>query len=135
MKFHHIGIAVKDINKTAEMYVLGGYVRSSVIFDTSQNVNICWLVKEGMPTMELLAPVVDTSPVCRILKNNGVIPYHICYVVPNIIEAVLELRKLKYLIVSNPVKAPAINNCKVAFLFNKNVGLIELVESPAMIKM
>ena len=83
-KFHHIGVAVKDIDKTAAMYVGGGYQKSEPIFDPVQNVNICWLTKAGMPTVELLAPVDETSPVCKILEKNGVTPYHTCYVVDDI---------------------------------------------------
>jgi methylmalonyl-CoA/ethylmalonyl-CoA epimerase len=49
-------------------------------------------------------------------------------------EAIKELRKMKYLLLSSPVPAPAISNYKVAFLYNKKVGLIELVESPATIR-
>ena len=133
MKFHHIGIAVREIEKTAAVYVQGGYKQSVTTFDPEQNVNICWLTKNGMPTVELLAPVDDTSPVCKTLEKNGVIPYHICYIVDDIEATVGELRKMKYVIVVKTVEAPAIHNCKVCFLFNKNVGLIELVESPAEI--
>lgn len=60
-------------------------------------------------------------------------PYHICYLVDNIDSTVNELRKKKYILVSNPEKAIAIQNSRVCFLFNKNVGLIELVEAPAAI--
>ena len=132
-KFHHIGVAVKDIAKTTLLYENGGYAKSDVIFDPIQNVNICWLTKEGMPTVELLAPVDSTSPVCKILEKNGVTPYHTCYEVENINQAVEELRKQKYVLVCKPVEAVAIHNCKVAFLHNRHVGLIELVESPANI--
>ena len=134
-KFHHIGVAVKDIEKTAAIYVQGGYKKSATTFDPVQNVNICWLVKEGMPTVELLAPVNETSPVCKTLEKNGVTPYHTCYIVEDIEKAMSDLRKMKYVAVSKPEVAPAISNCKVAFLFNKNVGLIELVEAPAEITM
>ena len=133
MKFHHIGVAVKDISATATVYVAGGYRQSEVIFDPEQNVNICWLTKEGMPVVELLEPVNDTSPVNKTLEKNGVTPYHTCYVVDDIDNAVKELRKMKYVIVSKPVEAVAIHCCKVCFLYNKNIGLIELVESPANI--
>lgn len=135
MKFHHIGVAVKDIEKTASIYVQAGYQQSVTTYDPVQNVNICWLVKEGMPTVELLAPVDETSPVCKTLEKNGVTPYHTCYIVDNIEEAIAELRKLKYVAVSKPEEAPAIKNSKVAFMFNKNTGLIELVETPAEITM
>lgn len=135
MKFHHIGVAVKDIEKTASVYVVGGYNQSKTYFDPVQNVNICWLTKEGMPTMELLAPVDETSPVCKTLEKNGVMPYHTCYIVDNIEAAIAELRKMKYVIVSRPEVAPAISYSKVSFLFNKNIGLIELVEAPGLITM
>lgn len=135
MKFHHIGVAVKSIDKTAAVYVAGGYTQSVTTFDAVQNVNICWLTKDGMPTVELLAPVDETSPVCKTLEKNGVTPYHTCYIVDDIEQAVAELRKLKYIAVSNPVAAPAISNSRVCFLYNKNVGLIELVEAPAEISL
>lgn len=115
------------------MYKEGGYDVSDVIYDPVQNVNICWLMKDGMPTVELLAPVDEKSPVCKILEKNGVSPYHTCYVVENIDQAVAELRKQKYVLVSKPVEAVAIHNCKVAFLHNRNIGLIELVQAPANI--
>lgn len=133
-KFHHIGVAVKDIDATASVYENGGYKRSKITYDPIQNINICWLSKDGMPLVELLAPVDENSPVCKVLEKNGVTPYHTCYVVDNIEHTILELRKMKYVIVSKPQTAVAINNCKVSFLFNKNVGLIELVESPATIQ-
>ena len=132
-KFHHIGVAVKYLDATASVYEQGGYRRSASIFDPIQNVNICWLTKEGMPTVELLAPVDDTSPVNKTLEKNGVTPYHTCYVVDNIEETVAQLRKQKYVMVSKPAEAVAFCGSRVCFLFNKNVGLIELVEAPANI--
>jgi methylmalonyl-CoA/ethylmalonyl-CoA epimerase len=128
-KFHHIGMAVKDIQKSREVYEKGGYLSSDIIFDPIQNVDICWLKREGMPTIELLAPVDEQSPICKILMKNGVTPYHTCYSVENINEAIAELRKQKYVLVSKPTEAVAIHNKKVAFMHNKHVGLIELVEN------
>ena len=133
MKFHHMGVAVKEIEKTAAVYVQGGYKQSVTTFDPIQQVKICWLTKEGMPTVELVEPVDDSSPVCKTLAKNGVSPYHTCYRVEDIEKAIDELRKMKYVVVVKPVEAPAITNAKVCFLFNKNVGLIELVEAPAEI--
>lgn len=132
-KFHHIGVAVRDLDSTAIMYEQGGYNRSALIFDPIQNVNICWLTKDGMPTVELLAPVDEKSPVNNTLEKVGVTPYHCCYVVDNLEETVAKLRKQKYIMVSKPAKAVAFCGSRVCFLFNKNVGLIELVESPANI--
>lgn len=131
--FHHIGMAVKDLDATASLFEQGGYKRSVSIFDPIQNVNICWLTKEGVPTVELLAPVDEKSPVNKTLEKVGVSPYHCCYVVDNLEEAVAELRIQKYIMVSKPSEAVAFCGSRVCFLFNKNVGLIELVEAPANI--
>ena len=133
MIFHHIGVAVKDINATASVYEQGGYKRSSSVFDPIQNVNICWLTKDGAPTVELLAPVDEKSPVNKTLEKVGVSPYHCCYIVDNVEEAASELRKQKYIMVSKPAEAEAFCGSRVCFLFNKNMGLIELVEAPANI--
>lgn len=132
-KFHHIGVAVKDIDATATVYEQGGFKRSASIFDPIQNVNICWLTKEGMPTVELLEPVDEKSPVNKTLEKNGVTPYHTCWIVPNIEEVAMQLRKQRYVMVSKPAVAVAFCGSRVAFFFNKAVGLIELVEEPAKI--
>ena len=132
-QFHHIGIAVKDIGATARIYESGGYKSSATIYDPIQNVDICWLTKDGAPTVELLAPINENSPVNKILEKNGVSPYHTCYVVKDIQEGISELRKQKYVMVSKPAEAVALKGSKVAFLFNKNIGLIELVEAPTEI--
>ena len=133
MTFHHIGVAVFDIDATATLYEQNGYKRSVTIFDPIQNVNVCWLTKIDAPIVELLAPVDEGSPVNNILKKSGVSPYHCCYVVDKLDDMVLELRKQGYIVVSKPAEAIAFNNSRVCFLYNKNIGLMELVEAPAEI--
>ena len=130
-KFHHIGVAVKDIDATAAMYGQGGYRRSAAVFDPEQNVTICWLTRDGCPLVELIAPGDDDSPVSKTLEKVGVSPYHSCYVVDNMEAAVAELRKQKYVALGKPVKAVALRGSRVCFLFNKSVGLIELAEAIA----
>ena len=132
-RFHHLGMAVKSIEATASIYVKAGYSMSSVVHDQIQNVYICFLVKEGMPMLELVAPVDDTSPVYKTLIKNGIIPYHSCYIVDNLEDAIAELRTQKYVQVSKPAKAEALRSSRVCFMFHKNVGLIELAEAPATI--
>ncbi|MBR3449821.1 MAG: VOC family protein [Bacteroidales bacterium] len=132
-RFHHIGIAVKDLDATASVYEQGGYRRSVSVYDPVQNVNICWLTKGDSPIVELLAPINELSPINKTLEKVGVSPYHCCYIVDNLENAILELRKQKYVLVSKPVEAVAFCGSRVCFLFNKNIGLIELVEAPANI--
>lgn len=132
-RFHHIGVAVKSIEKTAQAYELVGFARSKRTFDPIQNVNICWLAREGMPLLELVEPMDGDSPVYQTLGKNEAVSYHTCYEIDNLDFAVEELREMHYVQVSEIEKAPAIHNSRICFLFHKNVGLIELVEAPAPI--
>ena len=128
LSFHHIGIACRDISKTAAFYLGMGYVAADVVDDPLQHVKVCFLDKEGAPRIELLAPLDDQSPVLRTLDNSGVAPYHICYQVSDIDAAIAELRRQRFLLVSGPVPACAIEDRRIAFLFQKHTGLIEIVE-------
>lgn len=133
MKYHHIGIAVFNIEETAPFYIMQGYSKSQTVYDPIQNVNICFLfyLNNGggqMPMIELIEPIDEKSPVYKILQKSGVTPYHICYEVENISDTITELKREKFIPLSKPVEAVAMSNKKVCFLFNKNIGLIELVE-------
>ena len=127
-RFHHIGIATDSIEKTAKYYLDAGYRMTEKIYDPVQNVNIVFLSRESMPTIELLEPGSPDSPVSKTLEKTGVSPYQMFYCVENIEITLKELKKKRFLPLSRPVEAVALGNKKICFLFNKEVGLIELVE-------
>ena len=129
VKFHHFGVACRDIDKTAEEYSALGYSKGEIVFDPLQNVNICFLSHLAMPLVELLSPVNEDSPVVQILDKNGVTPYHTCYGVDNLEEAIKVFKRSRYVVVSKPKEACAIENRRVAFLYNSDMGLVELVEN------
>lgn len=128
MEFHHIGVAVFSIEKTSSTYAQLGYAKTDTVFDPIQHVNICFLTKDGEPTVELLEPADDKSPVCDTLKKNGVTPYHTCYAVDNLSKAADELKSMRYLPLGKAVAAVAFGGKSVQFFYHKNMGLIELVE-------
>tara|TARA_Y100001958_G_C21234723_1_gene560912 strand:+ start:93 stop:491 length:399 start_codon:yes stop_codon:yes gene_type:complete len=127
-KYHHTGVATKDIKLTSAFYKNIAYSQSKIVIDEIQNVKICFLSKKNSPLIELVEPINENSPVNEILKKNGNIPYHFCYEVNNITKAILEMKKLGFIKITNPIPALAFNNRLICFLFNKNVGLIELLE-------
>ncbi len=129
LSFNHIGIACRDIAKTSAFHIARGYSASPVVEDPVQHVRICFLEKEGEPRLELLEPLDDKSPVGRTLATAGVTPYHLCYQVQDIEASIASLRRRRFLLVSGPVPACAMNDKRVAFLYNKDSGLIELVEA------
>lgn len=128
-RFHHIGYAVKDIDKVAMFYKNAGWKISDTVLDPVQNTYIAFMTKENMPRYELVAPVDDKSPIVNIIKKHGgVAPYHVCYAVDNIKYAVDELKKLHFVQLFEPVPAIAIDNKLICYLYNRFVGLIEIVE-------
>lgn len=127
-KFHHIAIACFDINKTISKYEVLGYEAGDIQWDNIQKASICFLMAEGMPTIELISSKDDQSPIRMILKKNGVIPYHTCYLTDNLQESIEILSKKGFTILTNPVKAIALNNKKIVFIYSSDSGLIELFE-------
>ena len=126
--FHHVGVACRDIRKTKDFYVNMGYTPADVVDDPLQHVKVCFLEKENAPRIELLAPLDDQSPVLRTLEASGVTPYHICYQVEDIDAAIARLRQERFLLINGPVPACAMGGRRIAFLFHKHTGLIEIVE-------
>lgn len=128
LKFHHIGLAVFDFSKVIPFYEAQGYHNDIVIYDPEQNVEVCVLSHPTSPKIELLAPHDESSPINNILKKSGATPYHICYEVENIEEAISELKKERFMPVSKPKVSNTFDNHRVCFLIKKDIGLIEIIE-------
>jgi len=127
-RFHHIGYVTDSIAGTSAPYLQAGYQTTVVIEDPVQDVFICFLTKDGFPRIELIEPASEKSSVNKILKKNGVAPYHICYEVDNIQEAFDELVDVQgYIPLFRPVEAIALDNKLICYLYKKEVGFIELV--------
>ena len=129
MKVHHLGYAVKNIDKAKHQFeVLGFTTEGNVINDDSRNIQIQFMIN-GNERIELVSPLPGTNPVNSVLQKNGPIPYHICYEVDDIQKTIEEMEKLGgWICFSKPQNAPAIQGRLVAFLMNKHVGIVELVE-------
>ena len=86
MKLHHIGIIVKDIQKS--LGELGKYFEfQETTIPTlvkSQKVNVCFL-KSSDVYIELIEPIEDDSPVKSIAEAGGGF-HHLCFEVNNIFE-------------------------------------------------
>ena len=64
-KFHHIGIAVFDIDVTEQYYIDAGYHKKETAIDAIKNVKICFMTKEGMTLLEMLEFVDEHGQVNR----------------------------------------------------------------------
>lgn len=124
----HIGYAVEDIEKTAALYCSSGWKMSEIFDETVQNARIAFLTKDGFPKIELVSRLSGESPVDEIIRKNGVSPYHICYVVNDIMSAVEDLYAEGFRPLFVPVESVAMDGRKICYLFNSAAGYIELVE-------
>jgi len=128
MKIDHIGYAVRNIEKAGtEFKNLGYHETTDIITDEARNVRIQFFENDGY-TIELVQPTNDDSPAAGVLKRNGESPYHICYITGDLEHTLEELTAQKYKIIQPPAPAPAINHCRVAFLYHLRIGLIEIIE-------
>lgn len=130
---HHIGYAVNDIYKSIEEFNTMGYVlNANIVEDKARNVNICFMKHNSLGVwIELISPLRSgKSPIDKILKKNNNVscPYHICYIVDNIENVIEELKRKRFYPITDLSPAIAIDNRRVVFLVNKEVGMIELLE-------
>lgn len=127
MKVHHVGYAVKKLEKAVEAFERLGYISGDITEDTSRNIRIVFM-ENGHERVELVTPNGVSTPVDGVLKNSGPTPYHICYEVSDMPAAVNELKANGWMVIKEPTPAPAIGDALVTFLYNWHVGMIELVE-------
>ena len=124
MKFHHIGIATEDINKTIKYIkeLMSVINISDIIYDELQDASLCMITLEDNTKIELISGKV----VENVLKKRQFL-YHTCYSVSNIEETINKLISMGALQVNDIKPAILFNNKKVVFLMTE-LGLIELVE-------
>jgi methylmalonyl-CoA/ethylmalonyl-CoA epimerase len=130
-KFKHIGVAVKDIQRSVEKYgdIFGYKVISGPFNDPIQKAVVCFIGSsvENEPMIELISPLTEDSFVHRMLKKEmGV--YHSCYEVQDIDQTLEAVRKKGCIIISNPVPAVAFQGKRIAWFFMPTSQLIEVVE-------
>jgi len=129
LQFHHIGIVTRNFEKAVKIYITMGFkVSMEPVEVISQQVRICFLEKPSHPTIELIEPLGDHSPVKNLLQKCGSGPYHLCYRTNDLQKTTDDLRAEKFLILSKPVASNAFDNYLIIFAYKEEIGLIEIVE-------
>ena len=131
-RIDHIGVAVADIEIALEEYAsLFGYqLLRGPYDDPAQQARVAFIGtacgKDSQ--LELVAPLDEKSQVHRVLaKDKGL--YHICYEVPDMEQAIAELREQRCLLISGPTPAVAYEGRSIAWLYTPQRQLVELVEA------
>ena len=124
MRFHHNGIACRDI-KEGIGHIQGMYDVthvSDVVFDKYQDASVCLIETSHGIGMELVAGNRVQS-----LIERGIGLYHVCYEVSDLARAMEEMMAKGASVVAEPKPAPLFDNRLVAFL-HTDAGLVELLE-------
>ncbi len=128
-KIEHIGIAVKDIAKSNELF--------SSLFNKS-SYKIEEVLSEGVKTsffqmgsskIELLEATNPDSSIAKFIEKKGEGIHHIAFAVENIIDEIKRLKKEGFHIINEKPKKGA-DNKLVAFIHPKTTNgvLIELCQ-------
>jgi len=129
--FHHVGIAVRDLEKAASFYTqaMGLRLISGPFEDPIQNVRLCFVdgPEQGKTPIELISPLNESSPVNGYL-TKGLGAYHLCYEVSGIESALADLRNKNCVVIADPVPAVAFAGRKIAWCVTPTRHLIELLE-------
>ena len=127
MNIHHIGYLVKSIEVSREKFLELGYIEETKKkYDPNRNIYIQFL-NNGNYRIELVEPATDDSKYYVALKRFKNMPYHICYEVEDLDQAIDKLCHEGFLVSQDPSPACCIDNRKVAFLQSPEVGIIELL--------
>ena len=130
MKINHVGYAVKNLEKAKDLFKGLGFLFEEKVYNDSDRNLFITFGSDGNYRIELLQKMNNSlpSPIDIFIQKNGPIPYHFCYSVTNIEEGINDLKENGFIVINEPAPAIAFNNKKVCFLYNRSIGIIELVE-------
>ena len=132
MKFHHVGILVENIEQYFDDHFvkeLGISTLDGPVLDTNQQAHTAMIRTGSGAGIELVSPSSPDSPIYAALQDGGGL-HHICYEVQNIEDSLANMRASGMLPVSAPSPAALFGGLRVAFMYSKSGGLVELVEAP-----
>ena len=128
-KIEHIGIAVKNLEKSIDLYQrllnTDCYKTEQV---ASENVNTAFF-KTGENKVELLSATSLDSPIAKFLEKKGEGIHHIAFLVDDILEEMERLRNEGFNLLNDVPKRGA-DNKMICFVHPKDANgvLIELCQ-------
>jgi len=128
-KIEHIGIAVKDINHSKQIFedILGSPAYKTEIVE-SEGVSTSFF-KVGPNKIELLEATREDSPIAKFIEKKGEGIHHIAFSVEDVDAEIKRLQEKGYRLINETPKAGA-DNKRIAFMHPKssNGVLIELCQ-------
>ena len=128
---HHIAIVVPNIEDAVKQYKCLGFVEESenVVKEIEHNI-YAKIIRQDNYVVELITPIddPDSSPYSDLLQQKRYGLDHICYMVSSIERIIPQLKKQRFIPISQP-HISGVWNERVVLLGNRKMGVIELIES------
>jgi methylmalonyl-CoA/ethylmalonyl-CoA epimerase len=129
LKIHHYGLATDNLERSIEVLRLLGYQIGEITIDPIQKVRVAFASRSHPGEMiELICDIEADGPTHGLLAKTGSGLYHICYEVDHLEETMKKLSGERFVILRSPVPAAACHGKRIAWMYNRHVGLIELLE-------
>ncbi len=128
VKVHHYGLATDNLERSIETLRSLGYRVGEITLDPVQRVRAAFASRPQEAMIELICDADTSGPTHRIISKTGNGLYHICYEVDNLGEMTTKLRDEGFLLMHEPVPAVACDGRRIAWMYNRYIGLIELLE-------
>ena len=128
VRVHHYGLATDSLERSIETLRSLGYDVGEITLDPIQQVYVAFASRSQESMIELICDVDANGPTHRIVSKTGNGLYHICYEVDSLEETIMNLRDKGFLLRRAPVPAVACGSKRIAWMYSRYIGLIELLE-------
>jgi methylmalonyl-CoA/ethylmalonyl-CoA epimerase len=118
-RLHHIGFAVQDLETLAPDLLHW--------HDPVQRVTVAFAALADV-CIEFVQPAAGDSPVSAAL-GRGQHLLHLCFEVPELSSAIVAARRHGFSLLHPPTPAAAFDGRKIAWIFSRVLGLVELLEA------
>lgn len=127
-KLNHIGIAVKDLKESIEIYKKMGFNISHTEEVPDQKVRVAF-IELGDSRLELLEPTAANSPIAKFLEKKGPGIHHLAIEVADIGAKLQELEKVGIRLIDREARKGS-HGLSIAFVHPKATQgvLLELCE-------
>lgn len=122
LKIDHIGIAVKDLDESLEVYKLLGFKCQETEEVSEQKVRVAFLPC-GESELELLEPTQSDSPLQKFIDKNGEGIHHIAIRVDDVQDSIKKLKEAGVRMIDEKPRYGA-GNSKIAFIHPKMTGVL-----------
>lgn len=128
---HHIGYVVASIGTSSRGFAasLGAVSVSESFDDPLQRARVAFvgLAAGGGPSLELVEPLSDDSPVAKFLAKGGGL-HHLCFEVDDLDRHIETMKGERAVLIRSPKPAVAFGGRRIGWMMTREKLLVEYLE-------